>query len=291
MIPPRDIAVAAAAYPVEALPDLDALEAKLDHWVASANADLLVFPEYAGMEVALAGAPRGLSVAAWCHHAADLAATYWDMLAGLARRHTCHILTGSLPAHGPDGALRNRAQLVAPSGRMAAQDKRILTPWERRETLLTPADATAVFDTDLGRIGVLICYDAEFPLAARGLEADLLLVPACTDLPAGDGRVRVGARARALEQQAVVLHAPLLGAMPDCPLIDTNRGRAGIFCPCDTGFPDDGILANGAPDSAGWVRTSLSKGLISEARIAAAVDVPGHWAETTALPAPIRRRI
>lgn len=291
MIPPRDITLAAAAYPIEILPDLGALETKLADWVATAKADLLVFPEYAGMEVALASAPSGMDVASWCHHAADLAATYWDMLAELARKHGVYILAGSLPARADDGALRNRAQFIAPSGQMAPQDKRMLTPWERANTPLTPASEVTTFDTDLGRIGVLICYDSEFPMTAQGLEADLLLVPSCTDMTSGDGRVRVGARARALEHQAIAVHAPLLGAVEGCEIVDENRGTAGIHAACDAGLPEDGVLASGQPDMPGWVRATLDAGLISRTRAAAAVNVPGHWDESTALPTPILRRI
>ncbi|MCA8880811.1 MAG: amidohydrolase [Rhodobacteraceae bacterium] len=287
MIPPRPIRLAAAAYPVERLPDRSALAGKLADWAArAADADVLVFPEYAGMEAALAGGPATASVAEWCGHAAEAADWYVSTLRALAVRHGCYILAGSLPAQAPQG-LVNRAFFLSPDGAVAHQDKHILTPWERRETPLCAGDGLHAFDTRLGRIGVLICYDCEFPLHARALGADILLVPSCTDLPAGDARVRAGARARALEGQAIAVHAPILGAVEGCELVDQNRGRAGIYAPPDHGFPADGVLARGAMDTSGWVFADLEAGAISAPRSRAAVNVPGHWNESATAAPPV----
>ncbi|MCE8472812.1 amidohydrolase, partial [Rhodovulum sulfidophilum] len=119
-----------------------------------------------------------------------------------------------------------------------------------------PGGPLALFDTALGRIGVLICYDCEFPLLARALVeagAEILLVPSCTDTLAGYWRVRIGAMARALEGQCVVVQSPTLGEAPWCPAVDVNIGAAAIYGPPDTGFPSTGILAEGALNAPGWV--------------------------------------
>ncbi|MCU7372935.1 hypothetical protein PEC18_19285 [Paucibacter sp. O1-1] len=90
-----------------------------------------------------------------------------------------------------------------PDGQRFTQDKLTLTGFERACGVIEAGDALHVFDTAHGRIGVAICYDSEFPLYARALrEAGVrLLVPSCTDTPAGATRVRVGCQARALENQ------------------------------------------------------------------------------------------
>jgi predicted amidohydrolase len=282
LIPPRDLRLAAAAYPVAALPDRAALAAKLTDWVseaAAAGADLLAFPEYAGIEAALAGAGPGPDVAGWCARSADAAGWYVAQMTGLARRFGLHVLAGSLPVATAEG-LVNCATLVTPEGRAIAQDKSILTPWERRNTPLVPGRGPVAAETGLGRLGTLICYDAEFPLLARRLRADILLVPSCTDTPHGATRLRVAAMARALEGQAIVVAAPLLGAVPWCGLVDANTGRAGIYAPPDVGLPDSGVLAEAATDRPGWVYADLPAGVMSEARRMAAVDVPGHWPES-----------
>jgi predicted amidohydrolase len=113
--------------------------------------------------------------------------------------------------------------------------------------------AAQVFDTALGRIGVLICYDAEFPLLGRALiEAgvEILLVPSCTEALSGYWRVRIGAMARALEGQCVVVHSPTVGPAPWSPAVDMNTGAAAIYGPPDLGFPETGVLAEGDAERA-----------------------------------------
>ncbi len=60
------------------------------------------------------------------------------------------------------------------------------------------------FETSIGKLGILICYDNEFPMLGRRLAemgVELVLAPSCTDTLAGSYRVRIGAQARALENQ------------------------------------------------------------------------------------------
>ncbi|MFV0245047.1 MAG: nitrilase-related carbon-nitrogen hydrolase [Qingshengfaniella sp.] len=279
MIPPRDVTLAAAAYPIEPLSDPAAVARKLADWVDRATgADILVFPEYAGIEAALSTGHDG-DAASWCTKAADHAGWYRDRLCELARLAGVYILAGSTPAWHA-GHLVNRAWFISPQGQALWQDKQVLTPWERQNTPLHPADHSCSFETDFGKIGVLICYDSEFPLLARRQDCAIHLVPSCTDSAAGDHRVATGCRARALENQAVTVHAPLLGAAAHCPLVDENHGRAGIYAPCDTGWPEDGVLALGGRDQPGWTRVTLAAGRISAARASAAVTIPAQWPET-----------
>ena len=123
----------------------------------------------------------------------------------LARDHGCHILGASGPVF-EGGRPVNRAVLYGPDGRIGHQDKQIMTRFEREDWDVTGAPGLRIFDTALGRIGVLICYDSEFPLLGRVLAeagAELLLVPSCTDTVAGFHRVRIGAMARALDLRVV----------------------------------------------------------------------------------------
>jgi predicted amidohydrolase len=277
------VRVAAAAYPVsDRIEDWDAWEAKVSSWVAGAEADLLVFPEYAAMELALlaggevAGDPlRAVAAVARLMPRAD------EIMAGLARRSGRHILAGSGPVATAEG-LVNRARLFAPTGDSAFQDKQILTPWERDWLGMVPGEALRVIETELGALGILICYDAEFPLLARALVeagADILLVPACTDGPAGHARVAIGARARALENQCFVVHAPLVGAAPWCPVIDTNHGAAAVYGPPDPITGASGIVAQGALDRAGWVAAALDLAAPARARGSGETRNHRHWDE------------
>ena len=85
----------------------------------------------------------------------------------------------------------------------------------------------------------------------------LILVPTSTDTMWGFNRVRLAARARALENQCYVAIAPTVGDAPWSATLDTNRGYAAVYGPVDRGFPEDGLLARGALDADQWVFADL----------------------------------
>ena len=257
-------------------------------WVADAagrGAELLVFPEYGLSELAALEPGAGRDLDRACAAVSERMPAAWDHLGELARHHGVHILAPSGPS-GERGSARNRAAFIAPSGSRAVQDKRILTPYEREEWRLGPGATTlAVIDTDLGRLGVLICYDAEFPLHARALVeagAWAILVPSCTEGPSGRERVRIAARARALEGQCVVALAMTTSAAADPDWnesVGATTGLAGVYGPPDRGFPPDGILAEGAVDEPGWTVADADPEAVEALRrggeVAGVLDWPG----------------
>ena len=283
-LPPRALRLAAACYPIDAPADWPALASKLARWVADAaarGADIAVLPEYAGLEAALALAPERKSISEWCTASAEVGDRYAALCAQLAQDHRLTLLSGSAPANA-DGRLVNRAWLCCPNGEIIAQDKVMLTPWERAHTPLTPGAPPRALDTPAGRLATLICYDAEFPPLADRLAPDILLVPSATEAPAGNARVRIGAQARALEGQCVTVHAALTGGTDLCEIIDVNTGAAGIYAPPDHPFPPDGILTQGAPDVPGWVIADLPAGALSATRSQGAVALRAHMDEARA---------
>ncbi|WP_424970865.1 nitrilase-related carbon-nitrogen hydrolase [Dinoroseobacter sp. S76] len=277
--------IAAAAYPVEALPDWDALHRKLTTWVAEADAELAVFPEYAGLDAALIGATTPLSAAEETARAIEAAPRYWQMLAEIAQAQRTTLLGGSLPARNATGALVNRAALITRTGEIAFIDKRQLTPWEQAETPLSPGRDLPVFDPPgLPRLGVLICYDGEFPLQARAIRqagAGLLLMPSATEGPAGATRVRLAARTRALESGGHVVLAQTVGDCAVSAYLDRSRGRAGIYAAPDGHAPSDGILAETAADRPGWARATLKPRPKGDVDITAAWDTQHILAQLT----------
>ena len=159
-----------------------------------------------------------------------------------------------------DGSYRNRCWLVEPDGRVRHQDKLQMTRFENETWHITRGEELRVFDTALGRLGICVCYDIEFPLFARRLAeagVGIVLVPSCTDTTAGWHRVRIGARARALENQFFVVQSPTVGSAPWSAAVDENTGAAAVFTPVDRGFPADGVLAEGALDAPQWVYADL----------------------------------
>ncbi|MGE0255816.1 MAG: carbon-nitrogen hydrolase family protein [Alphaproteobacteria bacterium] len=284
------VCVAAAAWPVERLAGFDAWQAKLGAWVGEAaarGARLLVLPEYGALE--LAGALAGVAeddAAAQIAAVAAVAPRIDAAHAVLARETNTHILAGTILLPRGDGRYVNRARLFTPDGTVGIQDKLVPTRFEREVAGVAGGGGPArVFETALGRIGICICYDAEFPLVARAMAeagAEILLVPSCTDALAGYSRVRVGAMARALENQCYAVHAPTVGAAPWSPLLDVNVGAAAVYAPPDIGFPPTGIVAEAALDAPGWLYADLDLDRVHAVRRDGQVLNLAHWPEQAA---------
>lgn len=281
------IRVASAAWPIDRHADWASYTVKLETWVAEAadkGARLLVFPEYGNMELASLLDPSvALDAAAQVEPLADMVPGVAYLHADLARRHQVHILAGSMVERDERGAIVNRACLFGPEGGMGIQDKLILTMWERSQWTIAPGAAQlTLFDLGFAKVGVIICYDSEFPDAAQALAAagaDILLVPSCTDSLAGYWRVRIGAMARALETQCFIVQSPTIGDAPWSAVVDINVGAAGIFAPPDLGMPADGIVALGTLDTPGWTYADLDLDALAELRRNGAVRGPAHWRE------------
>ena len=134
-----------------------------------------------------------------------------------------------------------------------------MTPFEVAWGVV-PGDASRVFDTALGRIGIAICYDCEFPLLVRAQAeagAEFILIPSCTERLAGHHRVRAGAAARALESQIATVTSPTIGDAPWSPAVDRNTGAAGIFTPPEAQISETGVLAEGRVNEPCWVTAAI----------------------------------
>lgn len=250
---------------------------------AGQGADLLMFPEYAAMELAmLAGRDVATDLEPSLRAVSDRMPEADALNSVLAGKYGVHILGGSAPVYddaiGPRPV--NRAAFFAPGGGKGVVDKQIMTRWEREPMACVGGGPLKVFDTALGRIGVLICYDCEFPLLGRALQdVDVLLVPSCTETLAGYWRVRIGAMARALEQQCVSAMSSLVGPADWCEVCDVNTGAGGIFGPPDRGFPPTGVLAAGDLDAPGWTYAEADLEKIAEVRADGGVLNRTHWTE------------
>ena len=277
--------VAAAQYPIDAVTDFTAWQNKVSRWVAdaaSAGAKLLLFPEYAAMELAA----TDLATAADLHGslrtviaATEAANAHYRNLAISAG---VTILASSMPTLRSDGRVVNRATLYVPDGRSGYQDKIVMTRFEREQWDITGGQSLRLFRTHLGPIGISICYDVEFPMIARTQAeagAQIILAPSCTDSMQGYWRVRIGAQARALENQCFVVQAPTVGMAPWSVAVDENYGAAGVFVPPDGDSPDDGVLAIGKEGEACWLYAEIDPNRVDRWRQAGAVRPFDHWPE------------
>lgn len=278
--------IATSAYPIDWLDDWQAYVDKITFWVEGAvanRAELLVFPEYGAMELcSLGGKEVAADLEGGLRAVADRVGAADELHDDLARRHGVHILAASAPVW--DGGLRpvNRARFFGPDGPMGYQDKQIMTRFERDPWNVVAGGPLNLFETPLGKIGILICYDCEFPLLGRALVeagAEIILAPSCTEALTGYSRVRIGAMARALESQCVTVHSPTVGAAPWCPAVDMNTGAAAIYGPPDRGFPPTGVIAQGELNVPGWVYGDVSLDGIREVRDDGGVLNMRHWDE------------
>lgn len=281
------VTLATAAYPMEVLTSWAQYEDKIAGWVGQAvglGAELLLFPEYGAMELAtLAGLEVAGDLERSLHAVSDRIAEADALHAQLAQDHGVYICAASAPIFAGGDRPVNRARLFAPSGAMAQQDKQIMTKFERDPWGVVPGDPLRIFDTALGRIGILICYDSEFPLLGRALkDVDILLVPSCTEALAGYWRVRIGAMARALENQCIAVMSSTVGDCPWSEAVDENTGAGGIFGPPDLGFPPTGVLAEGQLNVPGWTYAEVAKNAVARVRTEGVVANRIHWEEQEA---------
>ncbi|HQU08757.1 MAG: hypothetical protein B7X06_01555, partial [Verrucomicrobia bacterium 21-51-4] len=171
---------------------------------------------------------------------------YRVLYSALAKKTNAYWITGSIYERMPSGKYRNRAYIFKPDGSFVYQDKIHLTAYEKTSGIIESGEKLTVVATPWGNLGVLICYDSEFPALGHALGkagVDLIAVPSCTETLHGALRIQISCQARALEQSVYVINACLVGECPYSEMIDVSTGHSGVFAPMDEPFPADGILA------------------------------------------------
>ena len=165
--------------------------------------------------------------------------------------YNINIISGSMPEI-VNGKLYNVGYLCKRDGTIERYEKLHVTPDEAKVWGLQGGNQLKVFDTDCGKIGVLICYDSEFPELSRLLAdegMDILFVPFLTDTQNGYSRVRNCAQARAIENECYVAIAGSVGNLPNVHNMDIQFAQSMVFTPCDFAFPTNGIKAEATPNT------------------------------------------
>ena len=277
--------IAVAAYDIDFLASWEAYETKIRRWFAEAvagGARFLVFPEYFSMELAsLFGREVYSSLARQLDALQEVLPRFLELFAACALEHGVYVVAGSFPVRIASARFRNRSFLVRPDGTSDSQDKLQMTRFERERWSIEAGDTIETFATEFGTIGIDVCYDGEFPLIARKqveAGAALIVVPSCTDTRAGYYRVRVGAQARALENQCYVVQSSTVGSAPWSEAVDVNVGAAGVYTPIDYGYPDDGVLAASELNVPGWLFADIDLTSIQRVRTQGQVFNHRDWA-------------
>lgn len=211
--------------------------------VSGYRSDFALFPEF--FNAPLMADNNHMSTAEAIRELAKYTSEIVQRFSKLAISYNINIITGSMPEMVKD-KLYNVGYLCRRDGTMERYEKLHVTPDEAKVWGMVGGNKLQAFDTDCGKIGILICYDSEFPELSRLLAdegMDILFVPFLTDTQNGFSRVRHCAQARAIENECYVAIAGSVGNLPKVQNMDIQFAQSMVFTPCDFAFPTNGVKA------------------------------------------------
>ncbi|NCP12258.1 MAG: GNAT family N-acetyltransferase [Sphingomonadales bacterium] len=212
---------------------------------ADYEADFIVFPELFTLSL-LSFEEKELSPMEAIETLSKYTPRIRKELSEMAMKFNINIIGGSHPTRADDSDIQNVAFVCLRDGSVHEQEKIHPTPNERYWWNIKGGDTIDAIPTDCGPIGVLICYDSEFPELARRLVdegARIIFTPFCTDSRQGYLRVRYCCQARAIENQCFVVMSGNVGNLPNVANMDIQYAQSCILTPCDFPFARDGIAA------------------------------------------------
>ncbi|KHG32886.1 bifunctional GNAT family N-acetyltransferase/carbon-nitrogen hydrolase family protein [Sulfurospirillum sp. MES] len=244
---------------------LDQVEFFVDA-MAGYKADFVLFPEFFNAPLMALRSDENQETA--IRTVAAYTDTLVEKIGQFAVRYNINIIAGSMPEY--DGnTLYNASYLCRRDGTKDAQKKLHITPDEEAYWGMHGGDKLCVFETDVGRVGILVCYDVEYPelprlLAEQGI--DILFVPYWTDTKNSYLRVRRCAQARAIENECYVAISGSVGTLPKVENMDIQYSQAAVFSPSDFAFPHDAIMAEATPNTEMTLVADLDISLLKELR-------------------------
>ncbi|MCK6456695.1 MAG: bifunctional GNAT family N-acetyltransferase/carbon-nitrogen hydrolase family protein [Phycisphaerae bacterium] len=233
-------------YEMRAVRDFDEFAKQCEFFVDTASdfkADFVLFPELFTTQLLSLVPDKRPGLAA--RDLAEYTPRYLEMFSKLAMGHSINIIGGSQFVLEGD-CLFNVSFLFRRDGSVGKQYKLHITPSERKWWGVMPGGKVEIFDTDRGKIAILICYDIEFPELARvavAKGARILFVPYNTNERHGYLRIRHCAQARAIENEIYVATAGCTGNLPFVENADVHYAQSGIYTPADFPFARDAIAA------------------------------------------------
>ena len=246
------IRVGAVQWQMRTVESVEELLKQVEYFVDTVSdyqSDFIVFPEF--FNAPLMGLTEQHSQTEAIRYLAEYTELFRNEMSRMAIEYNANIVTGSMPLAEGD-KIYNVSYLCHRSGQIDEQRKIHITPHEKNDWVIQGGDKISVFETDAGRVGILICYDVEFPelgriLAEQGIE--ILFVPFWTDTKNSYLRVRHCAQARAIENECYVVIAGSVGNLPQVESLDVQYGQSAVLSPSDFSFPHDGILSEATPNT------------------------------------------
>ncbi len=301
-MPKSEVRVGIVQWQMRLFPNFDALIRQVEYFVDAVSdyqSDFILFPEF--FEAPLMADYNHLGEARAIRELAGYTNALREKFTEFAVSYNVNIITGSMPKVEADGHLYNVSYLCRRDGSWDTFRKIHITPSERDAWGMKGGHELKVFDTDCGKVGILICYDVEFPELAR-IYADqgmqILFVPFLTDTQNGYNRVRLCAQARAIENECYVVIAGAVGNLPRVNNMDINYAQSAIFTPSDFAFPTNAIRSEATPNTEMTVIADVNLELLKELHEYGSVNTlkdrrqdlyelklkPGHQEQITALP-------
>jgi len=217
--------------------------------VSGYRSDFALFPEF--FNAPLMAEYNHLSEPDAIRKLAEYTSDIVTRFSELAISYNINIITGSMP-EVVDNNLYNVGYLCKRDGGLERFEKLHVTPDEEKVWGMQGGNKIQTFDTDCGKVGVLICYDVEFPELSRILADEgmnILFVPFLTDTQNGYSRIRNCAQARAIENECYVAIAGSVGNLPKVHNMDIQYAQSMVLTPCDFAFPTNGIKAEATPNT------------------------------------------
>lgn len=239
--------------------------------VSGYKADCVLFPEF--FNAPMMALTNEESASAAIRGMASFTEPIRARMSELAVSHNINVIAGSMPVY-EDGKLYNVSYLCRRDGTVDEQYKLHVTPDEASYWGMRGGDKLKCFDTDFGKIGILICYDAEFPELARLLSEEgmkILFVPFWTDTKNAYQRVRICAQARAIENECYVAITGSVGNLPRVENMDIQYSQSAVFSPSDFAFPHDAIVAEATPNTEMTLIADLDLDLLKDLNTSGAV--------------------
>ncbi len=248
------VRIATVQYQVRKVKSFDDFAKQIEYFVdvaADYRADFVLFPELITIPL-LSIEPKRLSPYESIQKITAYTDRFVNLMQDLAVSYNINIIGGSHPTRVASGDIENHAYVFLRSGAVYSQPKIHPTPNERHWWNIKGGDGAAVIPTDCGPIGVMICYDSEFPELARILAdqgALMMFVPFCTNERRGHLRVRYCCHARAIENQCYMILSGVVGNLPNVDAMDVHYAESCILTPSDYPFARDGVAADTPPNT------------------------------------------
>ncbi|MCD6065703.1 MAG: family N-acetyltransferase [Bacteroidetes bacterium] len=238
------IRACAVQYQMRMIKDFEEFAQNCEYFVDAASdyrCDIILFPEMITMQL-LSFLPNKNPGAA-VRQLTEFTPKYEELFTTLAIKYNINIIGGSHFTVENDN-LYNISYLFRRNGTIEKQYKMHITPHEKKWWGVQAGNKVEAFDTDVGKIAIMICYDVEFPELVRiavSKGAQLIFVPFNTDERRSYLRVRYCSQARAIENQVYIILAGCVGNLPKVENLDIQFAQSAILTPSDLEFHREGI--------------------------------------------------